>query len=253
MSALGTGLSRLRAATGGAGTRWTAAAGDAGTRWTAAAGDAGARMAAAMVHRGDDWIRRRGQLSRGRTGRYRFAHFGEGTRIGFPVGCLFNTEWISLGSRTLVGEHVSLTAGMAPCQDLGDRPPLLWIGDACVIGRGSHIVAHESVRIGGHVYVAPYVYITDQNHGYTALEEPIGLQIPANRPVVVGDGCWIGTGVIILPGTRLGRNVAVAGGAVVRGTFPDHCVIGGVPARVLRRYEPGTGWRAVDLDRTRSA
>jgi acetyltransferase-like isoleucine patch superfamily enzyme len=48
--------------------------------------------------------------------------------------------------------------------------------------------------------------------------------------------------VVILPGTVLGRNVVVGAGAVVRGTFPDHCVIAGVPARIVRRYVPGSGW-----------
>jgi acetyltransferase-like isoleucine patch superfamily enzyme len=47
---------------------------------------------------------------------------------------------------------------------------------------------------------------------------------------------------VVLPGTVLGRNVVVGAGAVVRGTFPDHCVIAGVPARIVRRYVPGSGW-----------
>jgi acetyltransferase-like isoleucine patch superfamily enzyme len=40
--------------------------------------------------------------------------------------------------------------------------------------------------------------------------------------------------------------VAVAAGAVVRGSFPDHCLIGGVPARILRRHHAADGWHAGD-------
>lgn len=48
---------------------------------------------------------------------------------------------------------------------------------------------------------------------------------------------------MILPGVNLGRNCVVAAGAVVRpGTYPDHCVIAGVPGRIVRRYDPETGW-----------
>jgi acetyltransferase-like isoleucine patch superfamily enzyme len=47
---------------------------------------------------------------------------------------------------------------------------------------------------------------------------------------------------VILPGTTLGRNTVVAAGAVVSGEFPDCCVIGGVPARILRRWVDGEGW-----------
>ena len=68
------------------------------------------------------------------------------------------------------------------------------------------------------------------------------LQWPSDDPVLIGTGSWLGTGVVVLPGSRLGRNVVVGAGAVVRGTFPDHCVIAGVPARIVRRYVPGSGW-----------
>jgi carbonic anhydrase/acetyltransferase-like protein (isoleucine patch superfamily) len=47
---------------------------------------------------------------------------------------------------------------------------------------------------------------------------------------------------VILPGTRIGRNVVVAAGAVVRGEIEDHAVVAGSPARVVRRLEPGVGW-----------
>jgi acetyltransferase-like isoleucine patch superfamily enzyme len=60
--------------------------------------------------------------------------------------------------------------------------------------------------------------------------------------VVIGSGTWIGHGSIILPGTTIGRNVVVAAGSVVRGVVEDHAVVGGAPARVLRRFEPGVGW-----------
>jgi hypothetical protein len=61
--------------------------------------------------------------------------------------------------------------------------------------------------------------------------------------VEIGPGCWIGTGAVILPGARIGRNVVVAAGAVVRGTVPDHAVVAGAPARVVRRWTPDEGWQ----------
>jgi hypothetical protein len=61
--------------------------------------------------------------------------------------------------------------------------------------------------------------------------------------VEIGPGCWIGTGAVVLPGARIGRNVVVAAGAVVRGTVPDHAVVAGAPARVVRRWTPETGWQ----------
>ena len=91
-------------------------------------------------------------------------------------------------------------------------------------------------RVEDDVYTGPYVYITDQNHGYSDPQVPIGKQWPINAPVSIGAGSWLGTGAVVLPGATIGRNVVVAAGSVVRGNIPDHCVVGGVPARVIRRY-----------------
>jgi acetyltransferase-like isoleucine patch superfamily enzyme len=193
------------------------------------------------VHFAWEWVRAHGALTAEHPGPYRFAHFGAGSMIAFPPGAMFGETSISIGDATLIGERVSLTAGVVPGQDLCGWI-VLRIGNRCSIGRGSMLVAHESIEIGDDVFFAPYAYVTDQNHSYTDLDTPIGRQWPVNRPVVIGNGCWIGAGCVILPGTRLGRHVTVAAGSVVRGEFPDNCVIGGSPARLLRRYDPQYGW-----------
>ncbi|QXC63534.1 acyltransferase [Aquihabitans sp. G128] len=122
----------------------------------------------------------------------------------------------------------------------------LVIGDRCVIGLRSGIVAHESIEIGDDVWFGQDVYVTDANHGYSDPGTPIGRQLGPHDPVRIGSGTWIGHGAVILPGTTLGRNVVVAAGSVVRGDVPDHAVIGGVPAKVIRRYVPGVGWERAD-------
>jgi serine acetyltransferase len=171
----------------------------------------------------------------------RFAGFGTGSLIAFPTGTIYGEQWIEIGDRTMLGEQVSICAGMAPGHDLGPDP-VLRIGDGCVLGRGSHIVAHCSIDIGDDVYTGPYVYITDQNHSYSDPDVPVGRQWPVNSAVSIGAGTWLGTGVIVLPGTVIGRNVVVAAGSVVRGVIADHCVVAGVPARVVKDYSPDTGW-----------
>ncbi len=111
-----------------------------------------------------------------------------------------------------------------------------------MIGLRSGIVCHESITIGDDVWFGQEVYVTDANHGYSDPRTPPGLQLGAHTPVVISDGCWIGHGSVILAGAHLGEHVVVAAGSVVRGTFPARAVIGGVPAKVIRRYEPGVGW-----------
>jgi acetyltransferase-like isoleucine patch superfamily enzyme len=171
----------------------------------------------------------------------RFAAFGPGTLMAFPTGAVYGERWIEVGDKTMIAELVTMCAGMAPGHDLGPEP-VLHVGDRCVIGRGSHIVAHHSIEIGDDVYTGPYVYITDQNHKYEDIDTPIGRQWPVNSAVRIGAGCWLGTGAVILPGATVGRNVVVAAGSVVRGEVPDNCVVAGVPAKIVRQHVPGTGW-----------
>ena len=93
----------------------------------------------------------------------RFAGFGPRSMLAFPTGAVYGERWIVIGDATMLAAHTTVCAGMAPGHDLGPDP-VLRIGDRCVIGRGSHIIAHCSIDIGDDVYTGPYVYITDQNH-----------------------------------------------------------------------------------------
>ncbi len=170
----------------------------------------------------------------------RFGTFGEGSLLCFPWAALYNEGAIHIGSGTVIGPLVSLSAGMVPGQPLlHDR--VVGIGDRCVIGRANSIVGHFGIDIGNDVYTGPNVYITDQNHGLEDLELPIGRQWPApEAPVRIGAGSWLGTGVVVLPGVTIGTGVAVGAGSVVTSDLPDLAVAVGVPARVVRqRGGPG--------------
>lgn len=187
-------------------------------------------------------MRQRAGIRHGSRAARRFASFGPGTSIAFPPATVFGERWIELGAHTVIGAEVTITAGLVPGLDLGAEP-LLRVGDGCTVGRGSHLVAHQRVDIGDFVFTGPYVYVTDQNHGYDDPDTPIGLQFPRNDPVRIGRGCWLGANTVILPGTSLGRNCVVAAASVVLpGDYADHSVLAGVPARVVRWYDPARGW-----------
>src|SRR3546814_5834172 len=78
---------------------------------------------------------------------------GEGALICFPPGDNVGQEHIAIGAATLVAPNVTMSVGMAPGQPLapGTTSPVLRIGDRCLIGRGSHLVAHRSLAIGDDV------------------------------------------------------------------------------------------------------
>ena len=199
------------------------------------------RWAGEVLQRGYAVAQRVGSIGPAHRRARAFGAFGAGSAICFPVTALYGERYIHLGSQTIVGPHVTLSAGVSPTHEL-DRETAISIGDRCLIGRGSGIVAHESIEIGDDVFTGHHVYVTDANHGYEDVHVPIGRQFAAPRPVSIGAGSWLGHGSIVLPGARIGEHVVIGAGSVVTGEIPDFCVAVGVPAKVVRRYDPATGW-----------
>lgn len=201
-----------------------------------------------------DWAWRQaehhGKITAGHPRAKKFGYLGAGAAVCFPPTALYGERWIHLLDGALVGPYVSMAVGLSPEQRTANDPTIV-IGEGCSIGAHNGIVALDGITIGARVYTGPRVYITDINHGYEKLDEPIGHQLQAARPVTIGAHSWIGTNAVILPGTELGEHVTVAAGAVVSGQVPDRCVIAGSPARIIRRFD-GERWVSCDEPTPRS-
>lgn len=198
------------------------------------------RVLHSLVHAVWRWVDSVGTIIPGTASGDRFGRLGAGSAIGFPVATLLGTGQIHIGENTMIGRHCTLAVGYDE-NDRRDRTGLV-IGDRCVIGARSSFTTHESIVIGDDVWFGQDVLVSDAGHGYQDPALPIGVQLGPHLPVTIGSGSWIGHGAVILPGTTIGEHVVVAAGSVVRGTIEDHAVVGGVPATVLRRHEPGRGW-----------
>ena len=107
-------------------------------------------------------------------------------------------------------------------------------GSDVAFGEFCHIRANGGLRIGSRVMVASHVVITTRAH-------PLALPryaVVEDAPIVIGDDVWIGAGAIVLPGVTIGNGAVVAAGAVVSDPVDAHTVVGGVPARVIKRIDP---------------
>ncbi len=206
------------------------------------------RVAGDAIHAAWTGVTRLGAIGPRHRRARAFHTFGAGSMIAFPQTVVFGEGRIAFGRGSTIGPLATISAGMPSQADLrGD--PVITIGDRCMLGKGIGIVGHERIEIGNDIWTGHYVYITDQNHGYEDVDEPIGVQMWKNEPVSIGDGSWLGHDAIVLPGSRIGRHVVVAAGAVVAGLqVPDYSVVAGVPARIVRRYVAGEGWLTVPRD-----
>ena len=106
------------------------------------------------------------------------------------------------------------------------------IGDYTRIGIHNTIIG--PVCIGNHVNLAQGITVTALNHNFEDASKRIDEQGISTKPVVIGDDVWIGANAVILPGVTIGSHCVVAAGAVVTKDVPDNCVVGGVPAKVIK-------------------
>lgn len=113
--------------------------------------------------------------------------------------------------------------------------PKLEIGDNTVIHLNFHCGAAESVKIGRDVLIAGGVYITDHDHVFDDPNFPARWTHElVTKPVVIGDGAWLGEGCVILKGVTVGRRAVIGANAVVTKDVPPFAIVGGIPARVIR-------------------
>jgi acetyltransferase-like isoleucine patch superfamily enzyme len=115
------------------------------------------------------------------------------------------------------------------------------LGGSVTIGARTHIQPRcqfsgykGSIRIGEGVQIAPYCAFYPYDHGFD-LGELISKQpIHSKGDIVIGDDAWLGVGVTVLDGVRIGKGAVIGAGSVVARDVPDYCIAVGVPARVVK-------------------
>ncbi|MBR5871612.1 MAG: sugar O-acetyltransferase [Clostridia bacterium] len=120
------------------------------------------------------------------------------------------------------------------------EPPLHanWAGKHVHLGRDVYfnfnvtLVDDNDITIGDCTMVGPNTVIATASHPICPELREQGGQF--NLPVVIGKNCWLGAGVIVLPGVTIGDNTVVGAGSVVTKDLPPNVVAAGNPCRILR-------------------
>lgn len=111
----------------------------------------------------------------------------------------------------------------------------LIIGKNCWIGKNLKINGNGVVTIGNDCDIAPEVTFQTGGHFIGSSERRAGKGCIFNQ--VIGDGCWIGGRVTILNNTTIGNSCVVAGCACVTKDVEDNSLVGGVPAKIIRKLD----------------
>ena len=167
-----------------------------------------------------------------------------GLRVG--PGCVVRgSKFINFGRNVYVHGHLWMEAiAVYRTQRFSPR---IEIGDDVSFSEGVHISCIERISIGRGVLFGSHVYVSDHNHGtYKGpaqshpQEPPSRRQLGGGGTVEIGDHVWIGDNVVIVGPISIGRGSIVGANSVVRADVPEFTMVGGIPARAIKRFEQAT-------------
>ena len=166
-----------------------------------------------------------------------FGKMGMPSYLGKPI-FLKGIRQVFIGKKVRILPHLRMET-----QDGGT----IVIKDDVVISQNVHLTSAGKLEIGKSTLILANVFITNIDHDYTEIGKHVVKQKIYVKDTIIGENCFIGIGAAILPGTILGKQCVVGANAVVRGSFPDYCVIVGSPARIVKKYNPTTQiWEKVN-------
>lgn len=109
------------------------------------------------------------------------------------------------------------------------------MGDYVYLNFNVTLVDDTHIYIGDRCMFGPNVTIASASHPLEADVRIQGYQY--NQPVRIGKNCWLGAGVIVVPGITIGDNVVIGAGSVVVKDIPDNCVAVGNPCKVIKKLD----------------
>lgn len=159
-----------------------------------------------------------------------FGKFGLPSYLGKPV-FLKGIRNVFIGKKVRIFPHLRMES---------HNGGTIHIKDDVVISQNVHITSAGNLEIGKSSLILANVFITNIDHDYTVIGKHVVKQKIMVKETKIGENCFVGMGAAIMAGTVLGKQCVVGANSVVRGTFPDYCVIAGAPAKIVKKYNPQT-------------
>ena len=156
---------------------------------------------------------------------------GGANYIGLDVKFV-NRGIISLGDSVIIRPSTRVYAG--------NSKSLVSFGNGTEIGEHSTISSSNRIVFGNDVLTGPHVFVADHNHAYANPLLPVskqGVKCNPTDEVVIGEGSWLGTNVVVVGNVRIGKHCVIGANSVVTKDIPDYSVAAGIPAKVIKKYD----------------
>ncbi len=170
--------------------------------------------------------------------------FLAGTKMRFPSSRLIRFP-VTVRGKRYIGWGKGLTAGYRCRFEVNGKHKgkVLLFGNQVKVGDDVSIRCAKNIRIGNHVLMGSKVFILDNSHGkYRGDGQDSPDTVPDQRglqtaPVTIGDNVWIEEGSVIQMGVTIGRGSIIAANSVVTKSIPPGVIAGGVPAKVIKKWD----------------
>ena len=158
--------------------------------------------------------------------------FGKIVQIGDHVVLSgYGTDGMVIGDHVWIGAYSSIKVSFS-FNIIGSH---IYIGNNVGIGEFAHLGGAGGLIIGDDCIIGPYLSCHPENHNFSNPGKLIRHQGVQRKGIIIGSNCWIGAKVTVLDGVNIGDNCVIAAGSVVTRNIPANSVIGGVPARIIRK------------------
>jgi len=119
------------------------------------------------------------------------------------------------------------------------KPENIYIGNFCKISEEAYLDGSGGIEIKDCTIIGPKITIITSNHNYN--EKTISFLPYDNKmirkKVTIKEYCWIGRNVIIVPGVTIGKACVIAAGSVVTRDIEDYSIVGGNPAKIIKKRD----------------
>ena len=151
-------------------------------------------------------------------------------------------QFKSAGENTIIAQNVDIL-----------DPQCLSVGDNVEFKYSCHLEVREGITIGSNTHFAPFCVLygpleigmncafaahctfASVGHGYERTDIPMVQQPPTSRKIVIEDDVWFGANCVVVGGVRIGQGSIIGAGAVVTKDVEPYSVMGGVPAKLIRK------------------
>lgn len=143
-------------------------------------------------------------------------------------------DQVKIGENVRIGNDLRISVF-----NIGEKKSIkLIVGDGCYFCNRNSFLVGGNIEIGKNVLVASDVCFISENHSIDPVSEiEYKDQEILYDDVKIGDGCWIGEKVIILPGVSIGTKTIIGAGSVVTHSIPAYSIAVGNPARIIKKFD----------------